>query len=93
MSSLLHFCTFKAMLINDICSDRSLSLTPLVHTPKFHFEQSNSWMLPGAHGEEVVRSVLFDSEVSILFTTYLFYFLYTNCYSHGRFIHVVKTAM
>lgn len=81
------------MLMNGKRSDRSLSLTPLVHTPEFHFEQSNSWMLPGAHGEEVVRSVLFDSEVSILSTSYLFYFLYTNCYSHGRSIHVVKTAM
>ncbi|OAL72007.1 WD domain-containing protein [Trichophyton violaceum] len=49
-------------------SDRSLSLTPLVHTPKFHFEQSNSWMLPGAHGEEVVRSVLFDSESRTIYT-------------------------
>lgn len=92
MSPLSYSYTYKAMLMNDKCSDRSLSLTPLVHTPEFHFEQSNSWMLPGAHGE-VVRSVLFDSEVSTIFTNYFFYFLYTNFYSHGRSIHVVKTAM
>ncbi|EEQ33656.1 hypothetical protein McanMca71_003987 [Microsporum canis] len=49
-------------------SDRSLSLTPLLHTPEFHFEQSNSWMLPGAHGEEIVRSVFFDSESRTVFT-------------------------
>ncbi|KAK2853345.1 hypothetical protein FQN49_005159 [Arthroderma sp. PD_2] len=49
-------------------SDRSLSLTPLLHMPEFHFEQSNSWMLPGAHGEEVVRSVFFDSESRTVFT-------------------------
>ncbi|KAF3481290.1 WD domain-containing protein [Arthroderma uncinatum] len=52
-------------------SDRSLSLTPLLHTPEFHFDQSNSWTLPGAHGahgEEVVRSVFFDSESRTVFT-------------------------
>ncbi|PGH28157.1 hypothetical protein AJ80_00047 [Polytolypa hystricis UAMH7299] len=49
-------------------SGHQLDLTPLVSSPKFHFDQSNIWRLPGAHGQEVVRSVYLDDQSKSIFT-------------------------
>lgn len=44
-------------------SDRRLDLVPLVSDPTWRFDQDNLWRLPGAHGDEVVRSVYLDEQV------------------------------
>jgi hypothetical protein len=48
-----------------ICSDKRLDLIPLVSTPTWRFDQDNLWRLPGAHGDEVVRSVYLDEQVCL----------------------------
>lgn len=47
------------------CSDKRLDLIPLVSTPTWRFDQENIWRLPGAHGDEVVRSVYLDEQVCL----------------------------
>jgi len=44
-------------------SDQRLDLVPLISSPSWQFDQGNLWRLPGAHGEEVVRSVYLDEQV------------------------------
>ena len=34
-------------------------------SPTWRFDQDNLWRLPGAHGEEVIRSVYLDEQVGI----------------------------
>lgn len=34
-------------------------------TPTWRFDQDNLWRLPGAHGDEVVRSVYLDEQVCL----------------------------
>lgn len=43
-----------------------LDLVPIVATPPFSFgfDRPKTWRLPGAHGEEVVRCVYLDEQVS-----------------------------
>ncbi|KAF3398435.1 putative WD repeat-containing protein [Penicillium rolfsii] len=48
--------------------DKRLDLIPLVSTPTWRFDQDNLWRLPGAHGEEVVRSVYLDEQSQSVFT-------------------------
>lgn len=48
-----------------ICSDKRLDLIPLVSTPTWRFDLDNLWRLPGAHGDEVVRSVYLDEQVCL----------------------------
>ncbi|RAL05285.1 WD repeat protein [Aspergillus ibericus CBS 121593] len=45
-----------------------LDLIPLVSTPSWRFDQDSLWRLPGAHGEEVVRSVYLDEQTQSVFT-------------------------
>lgn len=45
------------------CSKQRLDLVPLVARPTWRFDQTNIWRLPGAHGEEIVRSVYLDEQV------------------------------
>lgn len=47
------------------CSDKRLDLIPLVSTPTWRFDLDNLWRLPGAHGDEVVRSVYLDEQVCL----------------------------
>ncbi|KAK2747217.1 hypothetical protein FQN55_005212 [Onygenales sp. PD_40] len=49
-------------------SEQLLDITPLVSSPQYQFDQSNTWRLPGAHGEEVVRSVFLDDNSKTIFT-------------------------
>ncbi|KAL1952785.1 hypothetical protein VTO42DRAFT_4262 [Malbranchea cinnamomea] len=51
-------------------SRQTLDLVPIVQTPpfKFSFDRSRMWRLPGAHGEEVVRSVFLDEQSQTLFS-------------------------
>jgi hypothetical protein len=46
-------------------SDKRLDLIPLVSTPTWRFDLDNLWRLPGAHGDEVVRSVYLDEQVCL----------------------------
>lgn len=46
-------------------SDQRLDLVPLISSPSWRFDQDNLWRLPGAHGEEVVRSVYLDEQVRL----------------------------
>lgn len=46
-------------------SDQRLDLVPLISSPSWQFDQDNLWRLPGAHGEEVVRSVYLDEQVRL----------------------------
>ncbi|KAL2370794.1 hypothetical protein RJ035_001439 [Blastomyces gilchristii] len=39
-----------------------------VCSPKFDFDLANTWRLPGAHGEELVRSVFLDNNSKSIFT-------------------------
>ncbi|WEW54809.1 hypothetical protein PRK78_000234 [Emydomyces testavorans] len=48
--------------------EKTLDLVPIVSSPEFRFDRGKIWRLPGAHGEEVVRSVLLDHECKIVFT-------------------------
>ncbi|KAJ5294854.1 hypothetical protein N7508_009675 [Penicillium antarcticum] len=48
--------------------DHRLDLVPLVSGPEWKFDQENLWRLPGAHGEEVVRSVCLDEQSQSVFT-------------------------
>lgn len=48
-----------------VCSDKRLDLIPLVSSPTWRFDQDNLWRLPGAHGDEVVRSVYLDEQVCL----------------------------
>ncbi|PGH06210.1 hypothetical protein AJ79_06598 [Helicocarpus griseus UAMH5409] len=43
-------------------------LTPLISSPKFDLDISNTWRIPGAHGEEIVRSVFLDNTSRTIFT-------------------------
>ncbi|OJD26146.1 hypothetical protein ACJ73_02473 [Blastomyces percursus] len=49
-------------------SEQRLDLTPLVCSPKFDFDLANTWRLPGAHGEELVRSIFLDDNSKSIFT-------------------------
>lgn len=58
--------TLLRLLISLFChSDKRLDLVPLVSSPSWHFDQDNLWRLPGAHGDEVVRSVYLDEQVCL----------------------------
>ncbi|KAJ5238328.1 hypothetical protein N7468_002947 [Penicillium chermesinum] len=48
--------------------DQRLDLVPLVSSPTWQFDHENLWRLPGAHGEEVVRSVYVDEQSQSVFT-------------------------
>ncbi|EYE99034.1 WD repeat protein [Aspergillus ruber CBS 135680] len=48
-------------------AENRLDLVPLTSDP-WHFDQNNLWRLPGAHGEEVVRSVYLDEQTQTVFT-------------------------
>ncbi|KAJ6001323.1 hypothetical protein N7499_002764 [Penicillium canescens] len=48
--------------------DNRLDLVPLVSGPEWKLDQENLWRLPGAHGEEVVRSVCLDEQSQSVFT-------------------------
>ncbi|EAS32227.3 WD repeat protein [Coccidioides immitis RS] len=48
--------------------EQTLNLVPIVASPEFHFDQAKVWRLPGAHGEEIVRSMLLDSQSQTVFT-------------------------
>ncbi|KAJ5091363.1 hypothetical protein NUU61_006233 [Penicillium alfredii] len=48
--------------------DNRLDLVPLVSSPTWQFDQDNLWRLPGAHGEEIVRSVYLDEQSRSVFT-------------------------
>ena len=50
-------------------SEKRLDLVPLVSSPAWQFDQDNTWHLPGAHGDEVVRSVFLDEQVCLLSRT------------------------
>lgn len=45
-------------------SEKHLDIIPLIPDP-WRFDQSNLWRLPGAHGEEVVRSVYLHEQVRV----------------------------
>ncbi|KAH1268148.1 hypothetical protein KXW98_007649 [Aspergillus fumigatus] len=47
--------------------DKRLDLVPLIPDP-WRFDQANLWRLPGAHGEEVVRSIYVDEQGHSVFT-------------------------
>ncbi|RJE18691.1 WD repeat protein [Aspergillus sclerotialis] len=53
-------------------AEKRLDLVPLVQSSgpdwKFDFDRENLWRLPGAHGEEVVRSVYLDEQSKSVFT-------------------------
>ncbi|KAF7718180.1 Uncharacterized protein PECH_005641 [Penicillium ucsense] len=49
-------------------ANKQLDLIPLVSTPNWRFDMDNLWRLPGAHGEEVVRSVYLDEQSQAVFT-------------------------
>ena len=49
--------------------ENRLDLVPLISEPSWRFDQEGVWRLPGAHGEEVVRSVFVDEKVCIFFRT------------------------
>lgn len=57
----------RVTLLLTIYREKRLDLVPLVQSPgpdwKFDFDRENLWRLPGAHGEEVVRSVYLDEQV------------------------------
>ncbi|RAL13212.1 WD repeat protein [Aspergillus homomorphus CBS 101889] len=48
--------------------EQRLDLVPLVSSPSWQFDQNNSWRLPGAHGEEVIRSVYVDEQSQCVLT-------------------------
>lgn len=48
-----------------LCREKRLDLVPLVSNPTWQFDQDNLWRLPGAHGDEVVRSVYLDEQVCL----------------------------
>ncbi|OGM50009.1 WD domain protein [Aspergillus bombycis] len=48
--------------------ERRLDLVPLTSNPSWQFNQENLWRLPGAHGEEVVRSIYLDEQSQSVFT-------------------------
>lgn len=61
---ILFSSTLLRSLITPSChSDKRLDLVPLVSCPSWKFDQDNLWRLPGAHGDEVVRSVYLDEQV------------------------------
>ncbi|KEY79300.1 hypothetical protein WD repeat protein [Aspergillus fumigatus] len=49
--------------------DKRLDLVPLIPDP-WRFDQANLWRLPGAHGEEVVRSIYVDEQVCLLYSCF-----------------------
>lgn len=58
--------TMLRLLTSPSChSDKRLDLVPLVSSPSWKFDQDNLWRLPGAHGDEVVRSVYLDEQVCL----------------------------
>lgn len=59
------------MKANHTSRQQKLDLIPLVPNPKWRFDQESIWRLPGAHGEEIVRSIYLDEKVRHLFL--LFY--------------------
>ncbi|CAI7657631.1 hypothetical protein N7533_005912 [Penicillium manginii] len=48
--------------------DQRLDLVPLVSSPTWQFDKDNTWRLPGAHGDEVVRAVYLDEQSQCVFT-------------------------
>lgn len=59
---LLHFFGGWGAHLLTPSSENRLDLIPLSSDP-WHFDQNNLWRLPGAHSEEVVRSVYLDEQV------------------------------
>lgn len=51
------------MFVRWDCSDKRLDLVPLVLNETWQFDRDNIWRLPGAHGDEIVRSVYLDEQV------------------------------
>ncbi|KAJ9204550.1 hypothetical protein DTO027B5_4947 [Paecilomyces variotii] len=49
-------------------TQQKLDLIPLVPNPKWRFDQESIWRLPGAHGEEIVRSIYLDEKSQTVFT-------------------------
>ncbi|EEH15897.1 hypothetical protein PABG_05984 [Paracoccidioides brasiliensis Pb03] len=49
-------------------SEQRFDLTPLISSPKYDLDLSKRWIMPGAHGEEIVRSVLLDDNSKTIFT-------------------------
>src|SRR6059058_6243916 len=64
-SCLCFFVFFVSFLIFSSYRDNRLDLVPLVSGPEWKLDQENLWRLPGAHGEEVVRSVCLDEQVCL----------------------------
>ncbi|EAW07370.1 WD repeat protein [Aspergillus clavatus NRRL 1] len=52
---------------SSISSGNRLDLVPLIPDP-WRLDQANLWRLPGAHGEEVVRSIYLDEQGRTVFT-------------------------
>ena len=46
-------------------SDPHIDLIPLVANPEFTLAKDNIIRLPGAHGEEIVRSIYLDGSVQL----------------------------
>lgn len=63
---------FGVTLTDDYRENR-LDLVPLVSGDSWSLDRENLWRLPGAHGEEVVRSVYLDEQVC--WNSRFFYFL------------------
>jgi hypothetical protein len=61
----VFLCLFISFLIFSSYRDNRLDLVPLVSGPEWKLDQENLWRLPGAHGEEVVRSVCLDEQVCL----------------------------
>ncbi|KAL1962535.1 hypothetical protein VTN77DRAFT_9410 [Rasamsonia byssochlamydoides] len=49
-------------------TEKRLDLFPIISNPKWQFDHSNIWRLPGAHGEEIVRTVYLDEQSRTIFT-------------------------
>ncbi|KAI1926008.1 hypothetical protein LOZ12_000566 [Ophidiomyces ophidiicola] len=69
-SHLFHSSLFLHPVLMTIrrAREQSLDLIPIVASPEFQFDRTKVWRLPGAHGEEVVRSVLLDNLSGSVFT-------------------------
>lgn len=90
----------KRALMIELCAnndnrEKRLDLVPLLSTPSWQFDQNNVWRLPGAHGEEVVRSVYLDNQVCFLFLIlYHYYYPFdTDNNSPIRYSHAEKTGL
>lgn len=61
--------SWVCLFANSSFSDKRLDLVPLVSSPtgEWIFDHENLWRLPGAHGDEVVRSVYLDDKVRLIY--------------------------